>query len=152
MLEIGYIAQNAFTCIKIFVSAPQWRVCFRRGSACLSEVRFISAFLKNLTFFWESTFEHNDLNDVFFPFFPPGDRNIWQLLNEPEYDMKNYAGRGCFPPRPNNLLRDQHKSSHYTKAEYNNCFITSWLEISTLAIESHDVSTSPRSSSPASKN
>ena len=39
------------------------------GFASLSEVRFISAFLKN-HFPGESTFEHNDLNDVFFPFFP----------------------------------------------------------------------------------
>ena len=99
-------------------------------------------------YLWTQRFEWRT-----FPFFfPSSDWNIWQLLKEPEYDMNNYAGRGCFPPWPNNLLRDQHKSSHYTKAKFNNCFIISWLEISTLAIESHDVSTSPRSFSPASKN
>ena len=85
-------------------------------------------------------------------FFPSRDWNIWQLLNEPEYDVKNYAGQGDCSASAENSLRDQHKSSHYTKPEYNNCFITSWLEISTLAIESHDVSTSPRSFSPTSEN
>ena len=51
-----------------------------------------------------------------------------QLLNEPEQDMKNSAGRGgCYPQRPKaeaeNILRDLQNSSYPTKAEYNNCFI-----------------------------
>ena len=61
-----------------------------------------------------------------FSFFPhPATEIFEKLLNEPEYDMKNYAGRGDCSALAENSLRDQHKSSHYTKAEYNNCFITS---------------------------
>ena len=41
--------------------------------------------------------------------------------------MKNYADRGgCYPPQPSasadNTLLDP-RSSHHTKAEFNNCFI-----------------------------
>ena len=68
-------------------------------------------------------------------FFPSGDWKIWQLFNEPEYDMKNYAGRGDCSALAENSLRDQHKSSLYTKAEFNNCFITSWLESYTFCDE-----------------
>ena len=38
--------------------------------------------------------------------------------------MKNYADRGgCYPPKPDNTLRDLHNSSYHTKAVFNNCFI-----------------------------
>ena len=42
--------------------------------------------------------------------------------------MKNYADRrGCYSPRlkaqVDNILRDQHNSSHHTKAEFNNCLL-----------------------------
>ena len=38
--------------------------------------------------------------------------------------MKNSADQGgCYPPRPNNTLRDLQNSSYPTKAEFNNCFI-----------------------------
>ena len=61
-----------------------------------------------------------------FSFFPhPATEIFEKLLNEPEYDMKNYAGRGDCLASAGNSLRDQHKSSHYTKAEFNNCFIPS---------------------------
>ena len=51
-----------------------------------------------------------------------------QLMNEAEYDMKNYADRGgCYLPRPkaevDNTLRDLLNSSYPTKAEFVNCFI-----------------------------
>ena len=38
--------------------------------------------------------------------------------------MNNYAGRGDCSASVENSLRDQHKSSHDTKAEFHNCFIT----------------------------
>ena len=43
--------------------------------------------------------------------------------------MKNYADRGgCHPPKPeakvDNTLRGLHNSSHHTKVEFNNCFIS----------------------------
>ena len=45
-------------------------------------------------------------------------------MNEAEYLMKNYGGRGgCYPSRPDNTLRDPHNSSYDTEAEFNNCFI-----------------------------
>ena len=49
-------------------------------------------------------------------------------MNEAEYLMKNYGDRGGgFTSRPkaeaDNTLRDLHKSSYDTKAEFNNCFI-----------------------------
>ena len=42
--------------------------------------------------------------------------------------MENYVDRGKrYPetpkPKVNNSLKDQHNSSHRTKAEFNNCFI-----------------------------
>ena len=47
--------------------------------------------------------------------------NIYQLMNEAEYLMKNYGDQGgCYP---DNTLRDLHNSSYDTKAEFNNCFI-----------------------------
>ena len=56
-------------------------------------------------------------------------RIIKQLLDEAEYDMKNYADQGgCYPPKPkaevDNTLRGLHNSSYHTKAEFNNCFIS----------------------------
>ena len=48
------------------------------------------------------------------------------ILDEAEYDMKNYADRGRgYPPKPevDNALQDLHNSSYNTKAEFNNCFI-----------------------------
>ena len=50
------------------------------------------------------------------------------VLDEAEYDMKNYADRGCYPPKPeaelDNTLRGLYNSSYHTKAEFNNCFIS----------------------------
>ena len=44
-----------------------------------------------------------------------------QLLNEAEYDVKNYADQGeCYPPRlkaENNIILH----IRHTKVEYNNC-------------------------------
>ena len=42
--------------------------------------------------------------------------------------MKNYADRrGCYSPRlkaqVDNIVRDQHNSSHHMKAEFNNCLL-----------------------------
>ena len=49
---------------------------------------------------------------------------IIKLLNEVEYDVKNYADLGgCYPPRMkeemDNILRDL-RYSHHTKAEFDN--------------------------------
>ena len=45
-----------------------------------------------------------------------------QLLNEAEYDMKNYADRGeCY--LPDIRLQDLYTTSHHTKSEFNNFFI-----------------------------
>ena len=48
------------------------------------------------------------------------------ILDEAEYDMKNYADlAGCYPPQPSadNAVLDLHNSSYHKKAEFNNCFI-----------------------------
>ena len=45
-----------------------------------------------------------------------------QLLNEAEYDMRNYEDRGeCY--LPDNRLQDLYTTSHHTKSKFNNCFI-----------------------------
>jgi len=55
--------------------------------------------------------------------------NIYQLLDEAEHDMKNYANRGgSYPPKPysveaDNCPRGLHNSSYHAKAEFNNWFI-----------------------------
>ena len=54
--------------------------------------------------------------------------NYKQLLDEAEYDMKNYSDRGgCYPPKPEaevyNTLRGLHNSSYHTKGKFDNCFI-----------------------------
>ena len=56
-------------------------------------------------------------------------RSNKQLLDEAEYDMKNYTDvRGCYPPKPkaevDNTLQGLHNSSYHTKAEFKNCFIS----------------------------
>ena len=44
-------------------------------------------------------------------------------MNEAEYLMKNYGGRGECSAEADNTLRDLHNSSYDVKAEFNNCFI-----------------------------
>ena len=49
-----------------------------------------------------------------------------KLLDEAEYDMKNYADRGGrYSPKAeaDNTLQDLHNFSYHTKAKFNNCFI-----------------------------
>ena len=51
-----------------------------------------------------------------------------QLLHEAEYDMKSYADRGGYPPKPKAWARwitpsEICISSYHTKAEFNNCLI-----------------------------
>ena len=46
-------------------------------------------------------------------------------MNEADYLMKNYGDPGgCYTASTDNTHRDIHNSSHDTKAEFNNCFIT----------------------------
>ena len=53
---------------------------------------------------------------------------IKQLLNEVEWDMRDYQGRGlCYLPKPkaeaDNTNRGLNNSSYPTRTEFNNCFI-----------------------------
>ncbi len=80
---------------------------------------------------WEGCVEYRRIYEGFPEFWLAVFSMAWynkQLLDEAEYDMKNYADRGeCYPPKPkaeaDNTIRDLHNSSYHTKAKFNNCFI-----------------------------